>query len=58
MYRRQPQQHRCILFTLAAFFALSALGSGRAVGQLATEIIGNGLDGPQGITVDAAGLSE
>ena len=59
---RHMQHNSRFLFALAAFLAVSALGSGRAAAQTITEIIdatgdgtGNGLEEPEGIAVDAAG---
>ncbi len=55
MSRRQTHNKRRILFPRAAILAVAAVGSGRASGQMITEIIGAGLVSPDSIAVDAAG---
>ena len=61
MCRHQRQHNRSILFPLAAFIAVSALGSGRATAQSITQIIGpngdgtNPLDMPWDVLPDPAG---
>ena len=57
-----PYQRPCILFGLAVFVAVFAIGASQATAQTITEIIdatgdgaGNGLNSPWDIALDAAG---